>query len=145
MTPVRDGSALPAPVIAAYRAAEYRVRAEPAFVLRVDEPSPALAALHAAHAVGCSAFLTAWNPRGTPAPAAENTAAAARLEAALRERGLALVAGRGIDPAGEWGGEESVLALGLGRSEACAVGREFGQNAILWAAGDAVPRLVLLR
>ena len=38
-----------------------------------------------------------------------------------------------------------MLALGLALEHAKAIARRFEQNAIVWAAADAIPRLVLLR
>jgi hypothetical protein len=35
--------------------------------------------------------------------------------------------------------------LGLDLDTSCALGREFHQNAIVWAGEDAVPSLILLR
>ena len=55
-----------------------------------------------------------------------------------------LIEGIGIDPSGEWPAEKSFLALGLDLETSRALGREFGQNAIVWAGADAIPRLILL-
>jgi hypothetical protein len=132
-------------LIAAYRATRYEITGGPApFALTINVPSAALAECHRVHGVECSAFLTAWNPASVRALPAENVAAAMRLEAQLRARGYRLLAGRGVDPAGAWEAEESVLVLGIGHSEACAVGRAFGQAGLVHAGRDAVPRLVLL-
>jgi hypothetical protein len=139
------GSRVPAEMIAAYRAAHYRVSAAvPPFELTVDVPSAALARCHQAFGVECSAFLTAWNPGSVPAPAEANRAAAARLEARLLARGYRLIGGQGIDPTGQWSAEDSVLVPGLDLREASATGRAFGQAALIHAGRDAVPRLVLL-
>ena len=54
-------------------------------------------------------------------------------------------AGAGRDLAGTWPEESSFVVLGLDLDAARALGREFSQNAIVWAGNDAVPRLVLLR
>lgn len=140
------GSRVPPALRAAYRAARYRVSAAlPPFELGVDAPSAALAACHRAHGVACSAFLTACNPGSIPASAAANSAAAARLAARLRARGYPLIGGQGLDPAGQWPAEDSVLVLGIGLAEASAIGRDFGQAALIHSGRDAVPRLVLLQ
>jgi hypothetical protein len=140
------GSRIPPALVAAYRAARYRVSAaRPPFELMIDAPSAALAACHRAYGVERSAFLTAWNPASIPASGAANSAAAARLEGRLRGCGYRLLGGQGLDPAGQWAAEDSVLVLGIGLAEASAIGREFGQAALLHAGPDAVPRLVLLQ
>jgi hypothetical protein len=138
-------SRLPPSLIDAYRATRYEVTGTPSpFVLRVGEPNEALAACHLAHGVRCSAFVTAWNPGSRALAAAVNAAAEIALEERLRARGYRLLAGRGIDPAGRWPAEESVLVLGLDRAAACAIAREFGQAGLVCAGADAVPHLVLL-
>ena len=141
----RQPSRLPPSLLAAYRATRYEVSgATPPFVLCVDEPSAALAACHRAHGVRCSAFVTAWNPGSREAAPAANAAAEAALEQCLRARGHPLLAGRGVDPAGRWPAETSVLALGLARDVACDIARQFGQAGLVCAGDDAVPRLVLI-
>ena len=50
-------------MLQAFYETEYRVHTDPAVVLRIGEPSPMLRALHAAHGVTTSAFVTACNPR----------------------------------------------------------------------------------
>ena len=72
----------------------------------------------------------------------------ARIEDTLQQRLAALAfdcwPGLGRDPGGEWPPEESLFVPGLGLDAACLHGRYYGQNAILHAAADAVPRLVWL-
>jgi len=41
--------------------------------------------------------------------------------------------------------ERSVFAYGMDKASACALGRQFRQDAIVWVGPDAVPQLVLLR
>jgi hypothetical protein len=131
---------------AAYEAALYRVDAAPhPFVLRIGERAPDLEALHAEHGVRCSAFVTAWNPFGMLQPEVLNRRAQARLERELDELGYAMYPGAGLDPDGSWPGEESVLVLGLVRDAAAALGRAYGQNAVVWCGKTAVPELVMLR
>ena len=132
-------------LLQAYRRTEYRVDdAGHAFVLRIGEPSAVLRDCHATFAVTCSAFITAWNPRSTPTPGAQNDAAMARLEQALATLGCRWLQGEGVDPAGEWPGEPSFLVLGLDQAAAVALARRFDQYAIVWNGADATPRLVLV-
>jgi hypothetical protein len=129
----------------AYAAAEYRVEgvARP-FVLRVGEPSELLAALHAEHRVAASAFLTACNPGSRPWSGQANAIAHAALAADLLARGYRAVTARGVDPRGSWPDEPGFLVFGITPADATTVGRHFRQHGILYAADDAVPRLVLL-
>ena len=132
-------------LLAAYAATHYIVNGvERPFVLRVNERSAPLEVLHRRHGVDRSAFLTAWNPRSQRRADAINQAAQSELEATLRASGLKLFSAIGIDPDGNWPGEPSVLALGIAREQAEQIGRQYGQNALLWMGADAVPELVLL-
>ena len=135
---------LDAATLRAYRETEYRVQGEPGFVLRVGRPSPELAQLHRQEGVGCSAFITACNPASQPLDVAANASRQAQLEAELAARGLSWLPAVGQHPTNQWPGEPSVLVLGLPLEEARLLGRQFGQNALVWTAADAVPQLVLL-
>lgn len=140
------GSNVAPTLIAAYRATLYCVNGvSPPFLLRIDEPSADLAACHRAAGVECSAFITAWNPASELKSPTENADAQSRLESRLRAGGYRLIEGLGLDPTGQWEGEESFLVLAMERASACEVGLEFSQNSCIWAGFDAVPRLVLLR
>ena len=131
--------------IAAYAATHYVVNGiEPGFVLRAGQLSAELKALHQQTGVACSAFLTAWNPGSRRRANEINQAAQCELEATLRAAALPLFAGVGVDPNGNWPGEQSVLVLGIGRERAERLGRHYGQIAILWIGADAVPEVVLL-
>ena len=137
---------IPAELVAAYRATEYRVGSgADTFVLRIDVRSGPLAQLYDTYDVRCAAFMTACNPRSRAQTAEANRAALARLREALGASACRLIEGAGVDPFRVWPDEASVLALGLGLEDAEALGRRFDQNAIVWASADAIPRLVLLR
>jgi len=139
-------STIPAETLRAYHTTDYRVLGvAAAFTLRIGEPSAELRDCHRAHNVDCSAFVTAWNPFGATRSPAENEAAQRRLRARLQLRGYRFVEGCGEDREQQWPAEASLLVLGITLDEACRLGREFEQNALLWAAEDAVPQLILLR
>lgn len=127
----------------AWRESCYRVLADDGPALCIDVPCPALAALHAAHGVSCSAFVTACNPRSRRLDAAENRRRQAALEQELAALGHVALPAIGEHPGGGWPGEASCLVPGLGREDALALARRHGQAAIVWAAADAIPRLLL--
>jgi hypothetical protein len=130
---------------AAYRRTEFRVAdGIRSFVLRDGEASEPLVACHAAFGVVCSAYLTAWNPRSEPRARERNYAAQVRMESELRAAGYPLLRGIGVDPSGQWPGEESVLVLGISDADAARVGRRYGQNAVVVAGRDAVARVVMV-
>ncbi len=137
-------TSLPAELVQAYRETEFQVLINPPFTLRVGVPSDALLALYREYRVWRSAFLTAWNPGSDLASDAANAHAHRDLLVQLDGLGVRHFPGFGQDPAGQWPGEVSCLALGLTVNQASDLGRAFGQNAIVWAESDAVPRLTLL-
>ena len=133
-------------LISAYRATQYCITSvDDPFVLHIDEPSADLARCHDDHGVRTSAILTAYNPHSQPTPEAANEAAQLRLTAHLQARQWLFLEGLGVDPTGDWPAEPSLLVLGLTLTEARAIGDHFAQNALVWAAEDSTPRLVLLR
>ncbi|WP_213539526.1 DUF3293 domain-containing protein [Nitrosospira sp. NRS527] len=141
-------------LVAAYRSAHYRVdqqvdhRTGPgAIILRVDQYSEPLSQLFSASGHRCTAFITACNPFGQIQSPETNREACAHLFGKLRSLvgPGRIIEGEGFDPSGKWPAEKSFIALGLDLEASCALGKEFGQNAIVWAGADAVPRLILLR
>jgi hypothetical protein len=77
------------------------------------------------------AFVTAENPRSEPDSAERNAARMRALENDLR--GYRTLRGRGEPAAGStWKAEESFLVLGIDRAAAIALGRKYGQNAIVF-------------
>ncbi len=131
-------------LIAAYQDADYVVFGPPDLVLRIGEPSPRLDALLEAAEATTAAYLSAANPHSKPRPASENAAAAAVLDQLLEAAGYPRLPGEGRDPQGRWTHEPSVLAIGIYRENAEALGRLFGQNAIVFVEKHAAPELVIL-
>jgi Protein of unknown function (DUF3293) len=132
-------------IIQAYRETEYRVLADPAFVLRIAEASAELLELYRRFGVSCGAFVTACNPYSAALSDDDNRERQAKLERELRSRSLRFLPGIGQHPSNEWPGEPSFLILALSLASARALGERLEQNAIVWAGEDAVPQLVLLR
>jgi hypothetical protein len=78
----------------------------------------------------CWAVVTAWNPGSLPRSAEENAAAQAELLKAVAELGLSSWAAEGKADAGGWR-EESLCVLELDAARAVALGRRFGQLAVV--------------
>lgn len=132
-------------LLQAYRATEYRVLADPPFVLTIGRRSEMLAALHARHGVDCSAFVTACNPGSCRLDDAHNARRHEALRAHLAAGRHPCIEGLGRHPTNDWPAETSLLVLGITRAAAQTLGEAWQQNAIVWCAADAVPQLVLLR
>lgn len=128
----------------AYQDADYRVLTKPPFVLHADQHSHELASTHTGHGATSSTLITACNPHGKLLDKQTNTARQQALAADLTQHGFDHLPAIGLDPTGQWPGEASFLVFNLPLKEAMTLGRELGQNAILWADADAIPRLVLL-
>jgi hypothetical protein len=127
--------------LAAYRASQYAVLAQPELVLRIGERSAPLDRLLEAAGARSAAFVTAANPHSEPRPAGQNLAALARLEGDLAPWRVLRGEGRSAD--GKWR-EPSLLVIGIAREEAQALGRRYGQNAIVFVEQGAAAELVLL-
>ena len=131
--------------LAAFHATHYRVDGpNGSFVLRIGVHSPELQDLHKSHGVASSAYLTAWNPLGAIAPPEVNARHQQALKRDLAELGVPVLSGEGKDPESGWA-EQSLLAVGLPREQATALGNRYEQLAIVFAGPDAIPELVLLR
>lgn len=135
MEPDQKDAAEQRRLIEAYRATRF-VACVPGgeIVLRVGERNPDLDALLEQRRVSSCAFLTAWNPGSRLLAAAENARRQAALLAAAGRAGYPYLPGRGIGADGGWPSEESLLILGIARPAALALGRRFGQLAIVCAA-----------
>jgi hypothetical protein len=129
----------------AYRETEYRVHGDAPLVLKIDEPSAPLAALHARLQVASSAFITAANPFSQTCDPLRNDARQRALADELARLGYTAIPGIGQHPANGWPGEPSFLVPGISLDAARALGTKHGQNAIVWSSADAVPQLILLR
>ena len=127
----------------AYRRTAYVMAAAEAPVpVRIGEPCPALDRAMAARGVAACAFITAWNPQSRMMPDFRNRATGHRLAQDLAERGIATLPYVAEADGGDWPAEEGLVAFGIGRRVALALGRAFRQNAILWCPAGGRPQLL---
>lgn len=138
-------SSIPRDTIQAYLETHYQVFGGAPATLQIGRFNPALSALHDAHHVACSAFITACNPFSQNLDPQANAARQEALVRDLEALGLAFIEGIGKHPSNTWPGEASLLVLGATLDAAKALGEKHGQNAIVWCGADAVPQLILLR
>ncbi|MDN7179919.1 DUF3293 domain-containing protein [Caballeronia sp. SEWSISQ10-4 2] len=129
----------------AYEETHYRVLGDAPATLRIGIPNPALAELHQAFSVDCSAFVTAANPFSALIDAKSNALRQTALADELHREGLRFIEGIGEHPSGQWPGEPSFLILGLPLDAAKQLGARHAQNAIVWCGADTAPQLILLR
>ena len=77
------------------------------------------------------AFVTAYNPGSRITPEDQNQRAHQELRAVVRTRGWVFFEGRGASADGNWPPEVSLLVLGVTADEACKLGRQFKQLAVV--------------
>ncbi|MFO7580413.1 DUF3293 domain-containing protein [Nitrosomonas halophila] len=148
---LQDGSVeqsnLPTKLILNYAVAHYHVRVEASssIILLIGQHCPPLAALLRQRGCRDALYITACNPGSQILSAAKNQLANQRLQERLTQYSRFIYPGESIDLSGVWPAEAGFLALSLELTAAQRIAREFGQNAIVWAAMDAMPKLVLLR
>lgn len=117
----------------AFRATTYRVFVpnDAPIDLRIGERSERLDALLRERGCDDWVFITAWNPGSRRLSAEENDARQADLLDALQQRGREWLSGSGIPADASWQPEASVLVFGTCRAEAVALGKRFGQLAVV--------------
>jgi hypothetical protein len=88
------------------------------------------------------AYLTAYNPASRRLAEEENVRRQQELVDAVRDRGLTFLDGEGIGEDAQWPAEPSILILGIESEDARALGRQFGQLAIVVGRAGQPARLV---
>ena len=136
--------ALPRELITAYEKAQYCVDGMPELTLRVGELNPSLDALLEENDASSAAYLTAANPGGKRLSAEENESLMDALHEYLAAAGHEFFEGHGVDPAGAWPAEPSLLVIGIPRADAFKVGLAFEQNALVFIEKGGAAELVLL-
>ena len=77
------------------------------------------------------AFITAFNPASVPQSEPENQQRHVELQRVVASLGLLAFEGAGVPDNSNWKPERSLLILGITLEDAVALGRQFGQNAIV--------------
>ncbi|MEQ1761055.1 MAG: DUF3293 domain-containing protein [Vicinamibacterales bacterium] len=99
--------------------------------IRPGSSSAALDALLTERRVADWAYVTAYNPGSRLLPEETNQRAHAELCAFVVSKGWTSFEGRGAGLVGDWPPEVSLLILGVSPTEARALGRKFGQLAVV--------------
>ena len=130
------------PLVEAYESTRYEAHLPRGkVVLRHGEPAPALDAL--LEPGGPSwAFITAWNPGSLRLSRPENERRQRSLTQQLSGR-YRLFYGAGIGDDETWPPELSLLVLGIPHEEALALGRSWGQFAVLLGARGQVAQVTM--
>lgn len=133
-------------LINSYKAADYQAVVDTdTITLHIDQHSAPLNQILTKFEHQCAAFITASNPLSRPQSPHLNQIRNTQLRHALTQHTHLVFAGVSTDPAKKWPAEKSFLALGINLKTAMSLGKQFDQNAVVWADTDAIPRLILLR
>lgn len=112
------------------------------FSFMAGSKSGKLDALLERHGARSWAFITAWNPASVELGRDENAARQREFRLEIEARGYEWLPGEGIGADAAWQPEESLMVLGMGRKEAKALGRSFGQLAVVVGHRGFPARLV---
>lgn len=133
-------------LIASYKAADYQATVDTDVItLHIDQYAASLYQLLAKLDHQCALFITAFNPLSQRQSPQENLTRNTQLRTTLTQYTNLVFEGTSSDPSKLWPAENSFLALGINLKTAMTLGKQFGQNAIVWIDTDAIPRLILLR
>ena len=132
-------------LIAAYIGANYcSGQGDREFCLFIGVYSEQLYQMYAKTGSNSAVFITAYNPYSQIQSKEINETAHKSLLTDLAVSSIYWFEGMGHDTNSDWR-EASVLALGVSLDLGSQFGTKYGQNAIVWAGADAIPKLVLLR
>ncbi len=127
-------------LIRAYLNTTYEVY-KPDMRIRIGEHNEKLEKLLIEQGENSWMFITAHNPGSRKLNDKENSERNSSLLADLNS--YKVFKGRGIGDTEKWDPEESYLVLGIPLSEATALGKKYGQNAIVFGGSGGLPELVL--
>ncbi|WP_250514866.1 nitrile hydratase accessory protein [Caballeronia sp. INDeC2] len=134
---------LPSATLDAYRAAIYRIDAQPAIDMKICVANGGAASLLAQHDVASAVFVTAFNPFGQVLAPEENAARQRKLIERVAQLDLRALPGEGVDPKNIWAAESSLFVLGATPDLADALMIEFRQNAVVYVDRAGLPQLLL--
>ncbi|QDD12965.1 DUF3293 domain-containing protein [Candidatus Methylopumilus rimovensis] len=132
-------------LLASYKLAHYHVYGSPRFILKIGQYSPELHDIYKTSPKKIAAFITAFNPASIELSNQENKERNQQLEEKIKTLHLCYLHGEGKCDENERSGEESFLVFEIDQTEAIRLGREFGQNAIVWIPENSIPELLLLK
>jgi hypothetical protein len=112
--------------------------------LKINKYNSFLQTICIKYNVNTCAYITAYNPYSKQVDIDENIKNNASLKLLLEKNNYEYLEGFGCHPSNEWEKEYSFLIIGINYDDACNIGREYNQNAILWCNNDYIPKLILL-
>ncbi len=132
-------------LIASYLQTDYQITINnDPISLQINHYSPQLAQLLKTAQQPYGAIISAYNPRSQLQNDENNARAHRLLQDYLSNWNYAIAASLHKDLLGKWPIEKGFFVIGLNLENACLIGQQFNQNAIVWIGNDAISRLILL-
>src|SRR5437870_213728 len=100
--------------------------------IRVGERSPVLDSLLSKSGIQRWAYITACNPGSVRLAASENFARQEELCREIQARGFTMYFGEGRSDFPDCPSEPSLLVVDINREQAMEIGRQYGQNALVY-------------
>ena len=142
MRALRPAPARDPALVAAYVATSYIVDTpSQRIALRIGQRNRLFERLLRRRRVRSWAFVSACNPASRRLSRWRNAARASLLVRVTKSCGLRILPGEGLADDPEWGGEASLLILGITPVRALRLARQFGQYAVVVGRPGAAPRL----
>jgi hypothetical protein len=132
-------------LLESYKLAHYHVDKSPSFILKIGHYSPEIHHIYKTCSKKKVAFITAFNPASIELSNQENKERNQQLEEKIQALHLYYLHGEGKCSESERSGEQSFLVFEIDQKEAIRLGKEFGQNAIVWIPENSTPKLLLLK
>jgi hypothetical protein len=128
---------------ALYKATTYRVFLPGGICeLRIGEACEVLRCWLETAGAANFAVITAHNPGAQSGTATQNAEQQAQLECELIEGNYEPYAGENVADDNNWPAEECCFIADIALEDACALGEDYGQNAIVYGGADGLPSLV---
>lgn len=133
-------------LIASYKTAGYQAIVDADVIsFRIDQYSASIDQLLVKSDHQYAVFITASNPLSQQQIPHVNLTRNTQLHNALMQYTNLVFEGASTDPSKLWPSEQSYLALGIDLKTVVTLGKQFGQNAVVWVDTSAIPQLILLR
>ena len=132
-------------LVEAYLHTDYAVLPAPFEVIRIGQKNLLLEKWLTEQGFESYIFITAWNPGSNRLSKRQNQSRNKQLALELKKWSRLVLPGSGIGHDRNWPPEESFWALDVSPQAAADLGRQFGQNAIVWGKKDAAPELWWLK
>ena len=110
--------------------------------IRIGDHTPALDTHLASQGLDSWAFVSAFNPDSRELPEDENLRRHAQLRKTVAAKGYPFFEGQGIPLNPGWSPEDSLLVLGIDRTDALWLGHGFGQLAIVLGKAGAAAEVL---